>query len=139
MLVLYKTFSVPTHSADFAGVSLRLDYATAGAGREQGLSGRADVPDGYGMLFAFPESDYHGFWMKDMLVPVDILWLDEAGRAVSILSEVATSTYPHVFYPSAPARYVLETAAGFARSHMVATGTPLVVQDGLQTIPVVSE
>lgn len=57
--------------------------------------------------------------------PFDIFWLDSKGQVVYIAPDVATSTYPNVFYPSAPARYVLETVAGFAREHGIATGTTL--------------
>ena len=121
--------------AEFGGVSLRIEYATTEKEREKGLSGRTSVPSDYGMLFVFPNDDYYGFWMKDMLAPVDMFWLDSDGHVVSIILDVATSTYPNVFYPSAPARYVLETAAGFARSHSVATGTPLL----LKNFPSVSE
>jgi uncharacterized membrane protein (UPF0127 family) len=114
-------------SATFAGVSLSIELATTTAARELGLGGRASVPEGYGMLFVFATSSRYGFWMKDMRAPIDIFWLDDAGRVVTVAPGVATSTYPHVFYPSAPARYVLETAAGFARAHGVATGMPLVL------------
>jgi uncharacterized protein len=141
-LFSYKTFedSAPklvqeASTAEFGGVSLSLEFATTTASREQGLSGRSDVPDGYGMLFAFAEEDYYGFWMKDTLVPLDIFWLDSKGQVVHIEADVATSSYPHVFYPLVPARYVLETAAGFTRAHAIATGTQL----RLQKFPTVSE
>ena len=81
------------------------------------------------MFFVFQKDGMYGFWMKDMLVPIDIFWLDDKGQVISIAEEVATSSYPNVFYPSAPARYVLETAAGFARTHAIATGTPLYLKN----------
>lgn len=87
------------------------------------------------MLFIFPVSDRYGFWMKDTLVPLDIFWLDDKGQVVSIAKDVAPSSFPNVFYPTAPARYVLETAAGFAEAHAIATGTPLL----LKNFPTVSE
>jgi uncharacterized membrane protein (UPF0127 family) len=87
------------------------------------------------MLFVFPKDDVYGFWMKDTLVPLDIFWLDAQGHVVSMAQDVATSSYPNVFYPTAPARYVLETAAGFARAHSVATGTPF----RLKNFPSVTE
>ena len=127
-LAFYTTSKSLAHTASFGGMSLKLDYATDEVSRERGLGGRADVPDGYGMLFVFQKSDYYGFWMKDMLVPIDIFWLDDQYHVVSITADVATSTYPDVFYPSAPARYVLETRAGFGALHGIATGTPLVIK-----------
>jgi len=100
-----------------------------------GLGGRANIPSDYGMLFVFPEDALYGFWMKDMLVSIDIFWLNNKGQVVSIKQNVATSSYPNVFYPTEPARYVLETVAGFARANNIATGTPLL----LKNIPIVSE
>lgn len=115
-------------TGEFGGVSLRVELATTTAAREHGLGGRSMIPERYGMLFVFPKDGLYGFWMKDTLVPLDIFWLDSKGQVVSIAPDVATSTYPHVFYPTMPARYVLETAAGFARTHVVATGTPLLLK-----------
>lgn len=119
----------PSSTGLFSGVSLSMEYATTAPARAIGLGNRPRLPDHYGMLFVFPEDDYHGFWMKDTLVPLDMFWLDSKGQVISIARNVATSTYPNVFYPSAPARYVLETAAGFAERYNVATGTPLLLQN----------
>jgi uncharacterized membrane protein (UPF0127 family) len=67
--------------------------------------------------------------MKDMLVPIDIFWLDDKGQVVSMATSVTPSSYPRVFYPAVPARYVLETMAGFADEHGIATGTPLLLKN----------
>ncbi len=125
--VLYATPVTPelSSTADFGGVSLKIEYATSTAAREQGLGGRESIPSDYGMLFVFPVSDYYGFWMKETLVPLDIYWLNDQGQVIYVAQDVATATYPTVFYPPLPARYVLETRAGFASTHNVATGTPL--------------
>ena len=131
----YKTPVPPPQVGEFGGVSLKLDYAITPAERELGLGGRTSIPGDYGMLFVFPKDGSHGFWMKDTLVPLDIFWLDSKGQVVSMAKEVATSTFPRVFYPTEPARYVLETAAGFARANGIATGTPL----RLKSFPTVSK
>ena len=138
---IYRTKAPPTESAaqaliaEFGGVSLKVDYATTTEAKEKGLGGKTSIPDDYGMLFVFPKEGRYGFWMKDMLVPIDIFWLDDKGQVISISSDIATSTYPNVFYPTMPARYVLETAAGFARERSIATGTPLLLKD----FPIVSK
>ena len=126
---------MPPATAEFGGVSLKIDYATTTATRERGLGGRTSIPSDYGMLFVFPNDDRYGFWMKDMLVPIDMFWLDAQGHVVSIAQDVATSSYPNVFYPTVPARYVLETVVGFAHEHSIKIGTPLL----LKSFPTVSE
>jgi uncharacterized membrane protein (UPF0127 family) len=133
-IFFYRTSTSAT-MGEFGGVSLRIDYATTEAAREKGLGGRTNIPNDYGMLFVFPKDEQYGFWMKDMFVPIDIFWLDDKGQVVSIVQNAATSSYPNVFYPIVPARYVLETAAGFASEHNIATGTPLL----LKNFPSVSE
>jgi uncharacterized membrane protein (UPF0127 family) len=119
--------SVP--DATFGGVSLKLEYATTTLDQEKGLGGRASLPEKQGMLFVFENNARYGFWMKDTRIPLDIFWLDSDRRVISLAESVATSTYPNVFYPSRPARYVLETNAGFARAHGIATGTLLYLKN----------
>ena len=121
--------------ARFGEMSLRIDYATTSVAREKGLGGRTSIESDYGMLFVFNTDGLYGFWMKDTLIPLDMFWIDNKGQVISISENVATSSFPHVFYPASPARYVLETIAGFSREHAIATGTPL----HLKNIPTVSE
>ena len=58
--------------------------------------GESIAPD-EAMLFVFPVDDLYGFWMNDILMPVDIFWLDAQGQVVSIEQDVAPETYPNVF------------------------------------------
>jgi hypothetical protein len=71
---------------------------------------------------------------KTESMPVRFDTTGEFGE-VSLRIEYATSSYPSVFYPTSPALYVLETTAGFASEHNIATGTPLL----LKNFPIVSE
>lgn len=139
-VVTYKTFTPPqwvqtTTTAEFGGVSLKLEYALTPEEREQGLGGRESIRSDYGMLFVFPKADYYGFWMKDMHFPIDIFWLNAKGQVIDLHEGVATSTFPHVFYPPQPSLYVLETAAGFGELHGVETGTTLL----LKNFPIVTK
>lgn len=122
-------------TAEFGGVSLRIDYATTSAARELGLGGRQNVPENYGMLFVFPKDDLYGFWMRDTLVPLDMFWLDVKGQVIYLEENVQPDSYPRVFYPTAPARYVLETAAGFGAAHNIRPGSMLL----LKKFPIVSQ
>ena len=137
-IFFYRTESLPPvleERAGFGGMSLRIEYATTPEARELGLGGRTEIPKDYGMLFVFPVDDYYGFWMEDAMIPLDIFWLDAQGQTVFIMADVATSTYPDVFYPTVPARYVLETVAGFTREHDIVIGTQL----RLKNFPSVSQ
>ncbi len=129
---LYKTPDTPASAtmaeAVFGGVSLRVEIVTTTEARARGLSGRSHLADDYGMLFLFDDADTHGIWMKDMLVPIDIFWLDHKRQVIAVQTNVTPNTYPSVFYPNVAAQYVLETSAGFAERHMIATGTVLTLQ-----------
>ncbi len=90
--------------------------------RQQGLSGVRQLKQNSGMLFAYAENDRWGIWMKDMHIALDIVWLDEEKRVVHIVKNATPDTYPQVFRPETPARYVLELNAGAVERNNVQVG-----------------
>lgn len=102
---------------------IKFELADTYAKRQQGLSGRREIPDNYGMLFIFDTLDRHGFWMKDMYVSIDIIWLSDTGEILGIEHSVSPDTYPNVFYPPVPVSRVLETRAGYAKEKGWEVGT----------------
>lgn len=90
--------------------------------RAKGLGGRWGLAQDEGMLFIFDSDAKHQFWMKDMRFAIDILWLSDKGEVVDIRESISPSTYPAVFAPNSPARYVLELPAGFAKENEVSVG-----------------
>ncbi len=93
--------------------------------RSRGLSGRESLPDGEGMLFVFDRPDTYPFWMPKMRFSIDILWIDDAHRIVTIKENATPESYPELFRPSAPARYVLEIPAFAAARYGWKEGTVL--------------
>ena len=65
-------------------------------------------------MFEKPEKE--GFWMKDMKFSIDIIWIDENMSVIHIEKSLSPDTYPKVYYPESPAKYVLEVSAGQADS-----------------------
>ena len=90
--------------------------------RTQGLSGKAYLPANTTMLFKFDTPDTYGIWMKDMLFPIDIVWLDKNKMIVNLISSADPSTYPHVFYPPKDSLYVLELNAGLIKDRGLKLG-----------------
>lgn len=113
--------TVNTHAV--VGEGLHFEIADTPAKQELGLGNRATIEDNYGMLFVFKDKSRHGFWMKDMLAPIDMIWLSDNGTIVLVDHSVNPDTYPHIFYPPVPVKYVLETRAGYARDHAWDVGT----------------
>lgn len=91
--------------------------------RAKGLSGRKSLAANEGMLFIFPDDGIYGFWMKDMLFPIDIVWISADKRVVHVDSDVSPITYPRVFEPPLPVRYVLELPAGKAKEYNALPGS----------------
>ena len=84
----------------------------------KGLSGREQIKPDKGMLFAFGSSSMRTFWMKDMLIFIDILWIDK-GKVLGIESNASTemgvpSSQLKRYRSPEPVQYVLEIAAGRA-------------------------
>ena len=116
---------VPTVGPDAAlvrigDVTYSVDLAIQPEERRQGLSGREHMAKDSGMLFVFEEEQQLYFWMKEMRLPLDIIWIDADCRLLEVAAEVPTPPpnagndgIPRVQSPS-PARYVLEVHAGEA-------------------------
>ncbi len=105
------------YESNIQQVSLRgqtffLEIAKTQAEREKGLSSRGHIAADGGMLFVFDSADTYCFWMKDTLVPLDMLWFDENYRVIHRAQSVQPDSYPTSFCPPRKAKYVVELPAG---------------------------
>jgi len=104
-----------------------VEVASDDATREQGLMYRDHMADDRGMIFLFPQAGEYAFWMKNTLIPLDMIWMDADHRIVHIAHDVPPCkadpcpNYP----PNAKASSVLELAAGVAAKHHLADGNVL--------------
>ncbi len=124
LLGLLFLYSRPVHGAILRTptIDIPVTVADTAQSREQGLSGTTSLPNNTGMLFVFDTSGSYGFWMKDMQYPLDFIWIDEDFKIVDITADVAPITYPTVFYPAQPIRYMLEVNSGFSTNHSLVAG-----------------
>ena len=100
--------------------------------RTRGLSGVERLELDEGMLFVYAVKGRHPFWMRGMLFPIDMIWID-TDRVVDVKpdrpvpgpnqSEVDLPIYS----PNADANYVLEVNAGWAAANKVTVGTPVTI------------
>jgi len=104
-------------AVELGGHRFSVELATNDESRQRGLMMRTTLAADHGMLFAFPVIGPQGFWMKNTLIPLDILYFNEDRKLVSVQQDVSPCTAdPCPVYPSAaPAIYVLELPAGTAR------------------------
>jgi uncharacterized membrane protein (UPF0127 family) len=114
-----------------SGAVYRLELATVPEDLAQGLMYRENLPEKTGMLFVFAQQTPHHFWMKNTMIPLDIVWLDDAGKVIFVSADTPPcKADPCPTYgPDVPVRHVLELAAGMAKKEGVAVGTKIEILD----------
>ncbi len=110
---------VETPSGRLAAV--RVEVARTPAEQERGLMFRERLGADEGMLFVFPATGEHSFWMKNTLLPLDMIFIGEDGLVVGVVHDAQplTTTPRGVGVPS---RYVLEVNGGWSAAHGVTRG-----------------
>lgn len=124
--------SVPLQRLAIEGVSIHVEIADEEHERIQGLSGREVLPTDQGLLFVFETPGRYSIWMRDMRFPLDIYWIDDEGVIVDAWKNATPESYPFVFEPSAPARYVLEVVGGFSEVYNIDVGDRVTGLDELK-------
>jgi uncharacterized protein len=108
---------------------LTLETATTPQEEERGLMSRTTLAPHTGMLFVFSSDQTVTFWMKDTLVPLDMIFVAADGTVREIFAHVPTVSpeTPDAKIPreTARARYVIELPAGEAASDGIVAGTQL--------------
>ena len=104
------------------GTRVRVEVADTYPALARGLMFRDPLADDEGMLFMFDIQGRHGFWMKNVRAPLDIVWLDRASRVVWIVESAPPCRADPcpVYQPPVDASCVVEVAGGFVRRHGVA-------------------
>lgn len=106
--------------------SLEVEVADSPPDRRRGLMYREKLSIDNGMLFVFPEEDERGFWMKNTLIPLDMIFVDSEGEILNIKEanpEPNTSDENLKTYRSdGEARYVIEANSSFAQRYDVEAG-----------------
>ncbi len=95
----------------------RVEIADTPAQHALGLMHRRSLPEDRGMLFVFAEDEFRSFWMKNTLIPLDIIFLNRDGQVLGLHESAPPCLAdPCPNYESElPARFVLEIAGGTAR------------------------
>ena len=95
-----------------------LEVANSAEERAVGLMGRESMGRDRGMLFVFSAEQVLGFWMKNTLIPLDIIFIDSDLSVVDVQTmrpehEIAPDPLP-TYYSAAPALYAIEINEGVA-------------------------
>lgn len=129
--------SKDTSWVELGGSRYSVELALDEHSRMRGLMFRESMPRDAGMLFVFERELPLAFWMKNTLIPLDIIYFDARGQLVSVAADTPPCTTPYCpSYPSAgAARYVLELNAGEAARLNVSAGDRLEFGPGIPGAP----
>jgi uncharacterized membrane protein (UPF0127 family) len=123
--------ALPVVTASAPGVKLRLAVANDESTRELGLMCVTRLRPRHGMIFVFEQNREWEFWMKNTLVPLDMLWVDDDGTITTVAARVPASTRETpddaVARRRGRGRFVIELASGEAAVDKLAVGTRLLL------------
>ncbi|MCE1188097.1 MAG: DUF192 domain-containing protein [Ignavibacteria bacterium] len=92
--------------------TIEADLADTEEKRTLGLMFREKMDMNHGMLFIFPDMEIRSFWMKNTILPLDIIFINDKKEVVSIQKNAVP--FSERSLPSkGPAQYVVEVNAGF--------------------------
>lgn len=109
-----------------AGRDVQVELALDDAARARGLMFRTELADDRGMLFVFTKEAMQHFYMRNTLIPLDLVFLESNGTVINVVLG-----QPGVEQPTCdsarPARMVLELAGGWSGRHGLKAGDKVVV------------
>jgi len=103
--------------------SVSVEVANTPEERALGLMHRPTLEEGRGMLFVFDTEEKFSFWMKNTLIPLDIIYLSKDLRVVDIIAGIPCVEDPCESYtPKEKALYVLEVNQGYVVEQGIIVG-----------------
>ncbi len=126
VVVMYRLFAVvPTMKVVEVVIGDKkaifdAEVAQTSAQRRQGLMNRQDLCGTCGMLFVFPQSGIHAFWMKSTPLPLDIIWINN-GQIVDIVRNTEPYSEKYII-PEKDAQQVLEILSGSVQRFDIKVG-----------------
>lgn len=120
----YVIFKRRDRDFDVQDVKVTVELARTQREIFRGLMFRDHLGECRGMLFLFDREQALGFWMKNTLIPLDIIFISEQLEIVSVKTGVppCKGNPCPVYRSEKPAKYVVEVNAGFVEKHGIARG-----------------
>ena len=120
-----KEVQLVTEQGEF---NLKLEQANTPLARNLGLMWRRYLPENGGMLFTFNQEAQQSFWMKNTLIPLDIIFLNSSYQVVKIHKNARPHDITSI--PSEkPSQYVIELAGGSAEKLGLMEGDQVTIKN----------
>ena len=120
---------LPTNSTS---VVITCELASSHEERLMGLMFREELPVAEGMLFVYDYPHNVSFWMKNVLIPLDIIFLDESGTVINVEEADVEIDVPaeelKSYLSDGPAQYVVEINQGLCKLYGVGVGTNVSIE-----------
>lgn len=129
ILIIFLTFFLRTEENPnllkicFPEKCIKAEIADTPEERTQGLMFRESLDENDGMIFIFDDPKVYSFWMKNTLIPLDIIWLNQEKEIVKILQATPCTEDPcEIYNPETEAIYVIEVNQGFTEQNNIKLG-----------------
>ena len=112
---------------------MKVDYARTTQEKINGLMFVEQMPEDYGMVFTYPAPEITKYWMKNTLIPLDILFFDENAKLIHI----ERNATPHDLSPrgpDTPVCVVVEINGGMADKMGIKKGDVLIAKDAQECL-----
>lgn len=105
-------------------IQIKAEIANTPTSIEKGLMNRSSLPIDRGMLFIFPSANLREFWMKDTLIPLDMIFIDTNKKIINIVKNAEPLDESRNKYISLkPSLYVIEVNGGFTDTYGIEPGS----------------
>jgi hypothetical protein len=91
----------------------------------RGLMYRTHLPPDAGMLFLFGRPEVRTFWMRNTLIPLDMIFVTSDMVVAGVIENAEPKTTTMQALPGVLSQYVVEVNGGWARVHGVEAGVPV--------------
>jgi len=126
LLLILNDIKNNSPKAIINGKTINLELANTAQEQEQGLMYRNELDENSAMLFIFQDEQIRSFWMKNTLIPLDIIFIDSNNMIVDIQAAEPCKSDPCINYVSKyPAKYVLEVNQGYSERNNISIGDKL--------------
>lgn len=109
---------------------INIEIANTQELKTKGLSGKNDLCSNCGMLFIYDKPDIYTFWMKDMKIPLDFIWIND-NKVIELTENVPfpkASDDIKIINPKNPVNNVLEVPAGFIKQNNIKVGDSVSIE-----------
>lgn len=122
-MIYFLNYPKKFGEVDFGEIKIKVEIADNPIKQAKGLMFRKSLPENEGMLFVFNNEDYHTFWMMNMSIPIDIIWIDKNYEIVHIVRDAQPCLINCILYrPDEKAKYVVEINANFTKKYGIEVG-----------------